>query len=217
MIGALWTGISGLAAHQTALDNESNNIANVNTVGYKAGRISFADQIYQGKIGKGSFVQDAEKIFVTGGSKITGVEYDVALQGDGFFTVINKNTLGTAETFYTRAGNFRMGQSGTLQNPDGYEVQGWAMSSIDQKNDVKSTNQNATRFTDSYIKNLGNSIIRHGDYIETIAAKATNFDETAKSDSTTVFSGAGAKTKAAKLKDIDLAMADGKVGSSLYF
>ena len=208
MIGALWTGISGLAAHQTALDNESNNIANVNTVGYKAGRISFADQIYQGKIGKGSFVQDAEKIFVAGGSKITGVEYDVALQGDGFFSVVNKNTLGTAETFYTRAGNFRMGQSGTLQNPDGYEVQGWAMSSIDQKNDVKSTNQNDTRFTDSYIKNLGNSIIRHGDFIETIAAKATNFDETAKSDSTTVFSGAGAKTKAAKLKDIDLAMAD---------
>ena len=208
MIGALWTGISGLASHQTALDNESNNIANVNTVGYKAGRISFADQIYQGKIGKGSFVQDAEKIFVTGGSKITGVEYDVALQGDGFFTVVNKNTLGTAETFYTRAGNFRMGQSGTLQNPDGYEIQGWSMSSIDQKNDVKSTNQNDTRFTDSYIKNLGNSIIRHGDFIETIAAKSTNFDETAKSDSTTVFSGAGAKTKAAKLKDIDLAMAD---------
>ena len=208
MIGALWTGISGLAAHQTALDNESNNIANVNTVGYKAGRVSFADQIYQGKIGKGSFVQDAEKIFVAGGSKITGVEYDVALQGDGFFSVVNKNTLGTAETFYTRAGNFRMGQSGTLQNPDGYEVQGWAMSSIDQKNDVVSTNSNARRFTDAYIKTLGSSIIRHGDFIETIAAKATNFDETAKSDSTTVFSGAGAKTKAAKLKDIDLAMAD---------
>ena len=208
MIGALWTGISGLAAHQTALDNESNNIANVNTVGYKAGRISFADQIYQGKIGKGSFVQDAEKIFVTGGSKITGVEYDVALQGDGFFTVINKNTLGTAETFYTRAGNFRMGQSGTLQNPDGYEVQGWTMSSIDQKNDVVSTNSNASRFTDAYVKNLGNSIIRDSDQIETIAAKATNFDETAKSDSTTVFSGDGAKTKASKLKDIDLAMAD---------
>ena len=208
MIGALWTGISGLAAHQTALDNESNNIANVNTVGYKAGRVSFADQIYQGKIGKGSFVQDAEKIFVAGGSKITGVEYDVALQGDGFFSVVNKNTLGTAETFYTRAGNFRMGQSGTLQNPDGYEVQGWSMSSIDQKNDVKSTNHNASKFTDAYVKNLGNSIIRDSDQIETIAAKATNFDETAKSDSTTVFSGDGAKTKASKLKDIDLAMAD---------
>ncbi|MBL3519855.1 flagellar hook-basal body complex protein [Aliarcobacter lanthieri] len=208
MIGALWTGISGLAAHQTALDNESNNIANVNTVGYKAGRISFADQVYQNKIGKGSFVQDAEKIFVTGGSKITGVEYDVALQGDGFFTVINKNTLGTAETFYTRAGNFRMGESGTLQTADGYEVQGWAMSSIDTKNDVISTNPNATRFTEAYTKNLGNTIVRHGDYIETITSKATNYSETAKSDNTSVFSGAGAKTKASKLKDIDLALAD---------
>ncbi|MDX4037089.1 flagellar hook-basal body complex protein [Aliarcobacter skirrowii] len=208
MIGALWTGISGLSAHQKALDNESNNIANVNTVGYKAGRISFADQIYQGQIGKGSYVQDAEKIFVTGGSKITGVDYDVALQGDGFFTVINKNTLGTAETFYTRAGNFRMGENGTLQNPDGFEIQGWAMSSIDQKNDVVSTNQNASRFTDDYIKTMGNSIIRHKDFIETIAAKATNYDETAKSDPVTVFSGAGGKTKAAKLKDIDMALSN---------
>ncbi|OCL93581.1 flagellar hook-basal body complex protein [Arcobacter porcinus] len=208
MIGALWTGISGLSAHQTALDNESNNIANVNTIGYKASRISFADQIYQGKIGKGSYVQDAEKVFVTGGSKITGVEYDVALQGDGFLTVVNKNTLGTAETFYTRAGNLRMGQSGTLQNADGYEVQGWAMSSIDQKNDVKTTNQNASRFTDVYVKNLGNGIIRHKDYIETIAAKATNYNETAKSDPVSVFSGAGGKTKAAKLKDIDLALSN---------
>lgn len=208
MIGALWTGISGLSAHQKALDNESNNIANVNTVGYKAGRISFADQIYQGQIGKGSYVQDAEKIFVTGGSKITGVDYDVALQGDGFFTAINKNTLGTAETFYTRAGNFRMGENGTLQNPDGFEIQGWAMSSIDQKNDVVSTNQNASRFTDDYIKTMGNSIIRHKDFIETIAAKATNYNETAKSDPVSVFSGAGGKTKAAKLKDIDMALSN---------
>lgn len=208
MIGALWTGISGLASHQTALDNESHNIANVNTVGYKAGRISFADQVYQNKIGKGSFVQDAEKIFEQGSFKQTGVSHDIALLGDGFFTVINKNTLGTAETFYTRAGNFRMGQSGTLQNPDGYEVQGWAMSSIDQKNDVTSTNPNAFRFTDDYIKALGSSIIRHGDFIETIAAKSTNFNETAKSDSTTVFNGAGLKTKSAKLKDIDIALAD---------
>ncbi len=205
MIGALWTGISGLSAHQKALDNESNNIANVNTVGYKAGRISFADQIYQGQIGKGSYVQDAEKIFVTGGSKITGVEYDVALQGDGFFTVVNKNTLGTAETFYTRAGNFRMGQSGTLQNADGYEVQGWAMSQIDPKNDVKSTNQNAGRFTDAYIKKIGSTIVRHKDFIETIAAKTTDFNETAKSDAVAVFSGAGQKTQASKLKDISLA------------
>ena len=205
MIGALWTGVSGLASQTTAIDNESNNVANVNTVGYKASRISFADQIYQNQIGKGSYVQDAEKLFTQGSMKVTGVDYDVALQGDGFFTVINKNTLGTAETFYTRAGNLRMGDSGTLQTADGYEVQGWAMSSIDEKNDVMSTNSNATRFTSAFTKNIDSAIIKHNDYIETIAAKTTNVDETTKSDSTAVFSGAGQKTKASKLKDIELA------------
>ena len=76
------------------------------------------------------------------------------------------------------------------------------------KNDVVSTNSNASRFTDAYVKNLGNSIIRHSDYIETILLKATNFDETAKSDPVSVFSGAGGKTKAAKLKDIDMALSN---------
>ena len=205
MIGALWTGVAGLASQTTAIDNESNNVANVNTVGYKASRISFADQIYQNQIGKGSYVQDAEKLFTQGSFKVTGASYDIALKGDGFFTVINQNTLGTAETFYTRAGNFRMGTSGTLQTADGYEVQGWAMSSIDQKNDVVSTNSNVSRFTTDFTKNIGSAIIKHGDFIETVAAKTTNYDETAASDSIAVFSGAGAKTKASKLKDIELA------------
>ncbi|MCT7561813.1 flagellar hook-basal body complex protein [Aliarcobacter butzleri] len=208
MIGALWTGVAGLASQKTAIDNESHNVANVNTVGYKAGRVSFADQIYQNKIGKGSYVQDAEKLFTTGSMKQTGVDYDIALKDDGFFTVINKNTLGTAETFYTRAGNFRMGTSGTLQTADGYEVQGWTMSSIDPKNDVVSTNSNVSRFTGDFTKNIGSAIIKHNDYIETVAAKTTNYDETTKSDSTAVFTGAGAKTKSSKLKDIDLAKAD---------
>ena len=136
MIGALWTGISGLASQQKALDNESNNIANVNTIGYKASRISFADQIYQDRIGKGSTVLDAEKLYTQGGTKLTGVNYDMALYGDGFFSVVNKNTLGTAETFYTRAGNFRMGDNGTLQDSAGNAVQGWMMSAIDSQNDV---------------------------------------------------------------------------------
>ena len=58
-----------------------------------------------------------------------------------------------------------MGQSGTLQNPDGYEVQGWTMSSIDQKNDVVSTNSNASRFTDAYIKKILEIVLLDtGDY-----------------------------------------------------
>lgn len=208
MIGALWTGISGLSAQQKALDNESNNIANVNTVGYKASRISFADQMYQDRIGKGSLVLDSEKLYTQGGTKLTGVNYDMALDGDGFFTVINKNTIGTAETFYTRAGNFRMGDNGTLQNAGGNEVQGWMMSPIDSQNDVTSTNPNTNVFTSDYTKLLSSKIIRHGTYVETITAKSTDYSLTAKSDSTSVFSGDGGKSKSAKVSDIEEAIKD---------
>lgn len=155
MIGALWTGISGLSSQQKALDNESNNIANVNTVGYKASRISFADQMYQDRIGKGSKILDAEKLYTQGNLKLTGVNYDMALSGDGFFTVVNTRGVGSAETLYTRAGNFRMGDSGTLQDAAGNEVQGWMMTSIDAQNDVTSTNPNTSVFTDDYTKLLG--------------------------------------------------------------
>jgi len=98
MVGALWTGISGLAGQQTALDNESHNIANVNTIGYKASRISFADQMYQNNIGKGTQILNADKIYKQGNLKNTGVNYDVALYGDGFFAVKNVSS-GTSETF----------------------------------------------------------------------------------------------------------------------
>ena len=208
MIGALWTGISGLSSQQKALDNESNNIANVNTVGYKASRISFADQMYQDRIGKGSKILDAEKLYTQGNLKLTGVDYDMALSGEGFFTVVNSRGVGSSETLYTRAGNFRMGDSGTLQDASGNEVQGWMMTAIDNQNDVTSTSPNTSVFTDDYTKLLGSKVVRYGTYIETITAKSTDYSETAKSDSSTVFSGDGAKTKSAKESDIEAAIKD---------
>ncbi len=207
MIGALWTGISGLASHQSALDNESHNIANVNTVGYKASRISFADQMYQDRIGKGSRVLDAEKLYVQGNLKLTGVDYDMALSGDGFFTVLNTRSSGTAETLYTRAGNFRMGDNGTLQDAAGNEVQGWAMRSIDTNKDVVSTNPNVDMFTSDYTKLLSSKVVSHSNYIETITAKATDYSQTARADSDTVFSGAGGKSKSAKISDVEALVA----------
>ena len=203
MISALWTGISGLATQQQALDNEAHNIANVNTVGYKATRISFADQLYQDKIGKGAKVLDAEKIFKQGGRKLTGISYDLALNGDGFFTVVNKKQSGTAETFFTRAGNFRRGDNGTLQDAAGNEVQGWAMRKIDPDKNVSSTNPNVSYFTDSYNKLLTSKIVKHSTYIETFTAKSTDYDKSAKQDNKLVFSGAGAKSKFAKVSDIE--------------
>ncbi len=207
MIGALWTGISGLSSHQTALDNESHNISNVNTVGYKASRISFADQMYQDRIGKGSKVLDAEKLYVQGNLKLTGVDYDMAISGDGFFTVKNTTASGSGENYYTRAGNFRMGDNGTLQDAAGNEVQGWAMRPLDTDKDVVSTNPNTKTFTGDYTKLLSSKVIKHSNYIETITAKATDYNLTAKADSDSVFEGAGGKSKASKISDVEALVA----------
>jgi len=203
MIGSLWTGISGLSSFQSALDNESNNIANVNTVGYKASRISFADQMYQDSIGKGSKVIEAEKLYEQGSLKVTGIEYDMALNGEGFFTVKSTNSRGTAENYYTRAGNFRMGDNGTLQDATGNEVQGWVMQDIDPQNDVVTTNPNHKTFTSDYTELLSSKIINHSNYIETITAKATDYTQTAKADSSVIFEGAGWKSESSKISDVE--------------
>ena len=87
MIGALWTGISGLAAQQKALDNESHNIANVNTIGYKASRISFADQMYQDRIGKGAKILDADlRVEAKSAKKSLGED-----ETEDSFTVLNSS------------------------------------------------------------------------------------------------------------------------------
>jgi|TARA_R110002050_G_scaffold1646_7_gene11115 flagellar hook protein FlgE len=201
MIGALWTGISGLSAQQKALDNESHNIANVNTIGYKSSRISFADQMYQDKIGKGAKILDAEKLYTQGGFKSTGVNFDMALSGSGFFTVSNKSSTGTSETFYTRAGNFRMGDNGTLQDAAGNEVQGWAMSAITSQ-DRLSTNPNIDVFTSAYTELLTSKIVSLNKSVETYTAKATDYTQTAKDDVSTVYSGYGLKSKGSKIDDV---------------
>ncbi|XPV69265.1 MAG: flagellar hook-basal body complex protein [Halarcobacter sp.] len=205
MVGALWTGISGLASQQQALDNESNNIANVNTVGFKASRISFADQMYQDRIGKGSKILDSEKLYTQGNLKLTGVDYDLALSGEGFFVVKNTRLSGSSEDNYTRAGNFRMGDNGTLQDAAGNEVQGWPMVAIDPK-ETTSTNPNVTMFNDNYTKLLSSKIIKHATFVETITSRATDYTSTAKTDSATIFSGAGLKSKSSKVSDIEEAI-----------
>jgi len=197
MVGALWTGISGLAGSQTGLDNESNNIANVNTIGYKSSRISFADQMYQDKIGKGVTSFDVEKLYTQGSLKITGVSFDMALDRDGFFQVSDGSDM-----YYTRAGNFRMGESGTLEDVAGNTVQGWAMQPLSD-NDITSTDNNSKIFTDDYTKLLGHKVIRDTTTIESIVARATDFTQSAQTDSNSVFTGAGYKTAGTKKADVE--------------
>ena len=202
MISTLWTGIAGLSSQQTALDNESNNIANVNTVGYKSSRVSFADLMYQDSIGKGAKVTSAEKQFTQGSLNITGSSYDMALNGDGFFVVSNKSSTGTSENYYTRAGNFRMGENGTLQDSNGNEVQGWALSAIDADADVTSTNSNLDSFTDVFTQIAGNQVVQFTNKVETYAAKMSDYSSSAVGDASEL-SGSGAKTQSTKISDIE--------------
>jgi flagellar hook protein FlgE len=152
MIGSLWTGILGLNAQQKALENESNNIANVNTVGYKSSRVNFSEQLYASGLGHGASVENYQKDFKQGSIKTTGRQYDMSLQGDGFF-VIKSDNQGSGNYFrsektYTRAGNFDISTDGYLSTPEGFEVQGWtSVTSLDKG---ASTTNTDTMFTEGY-------------------------------------------------------------------
>ena len=139
MMGALWSGVTGLQAHQVAMDVEGNNIANVNTVGFKYSRASFADLFSQtqkvatapqgdlgGKnsmqIGLGSTVNTVTKIFKQGTIQTTDKQSDMAIQGDGFFVV---SADGGKTYLYTRNGDFSLDSMGNFVDRNGYVVQGW--------------------------------------------------------------------------------------------
>ncbi len=138
MMRSMFAGVSGLRAHQTMTDVVANNIANVNTVGFKASRVQFADalsQLIRGssggtgeataginpqQVGLGVTVASTNKIFTQGGSQLTGRATDVAITGDGFFGVSF-----AGEVLYTRAGSFSFDDNGFLTDPTGGVVQGW--------------------------------------------------------------------------------------------
>lgn len=146
MLRAMYTSITGLRNHQTMLDVVGNNIANVNTYGYKGSTTAFKTlltQTMQGagapsptlggtnfqQVGLGMTIDSITQTFTQGALQTTGVQTDLAIQGDGFFQVTNDLAgvaAGSPEMFYTRAGNFRFDANGTLVTSDGYHVMGWA-------------------------------------------------------------------------------------------
>lgn len=122
--------LSGLTASSTALSAISNNLANLNTVGYKQSRVTFRDLFYQTigstgsgnpiQIGAGSAVGSLDTLFTGGNVETSGVPTDVAISGDGFF-VVEKD----GQMQYTRAGNFSVSPSGWLSTEDGFQVMGY--------------------------------------------------------------------------------------------
>lgn len=144
MMRSLYSGVSGLQNHQTRMDVIGNNISNVNTTGFKRGRVNFQDMISQQlsgaakpteekggvnpkEVGLGMTVAAIDTVFTQGNLQSTGISTDIAIQGNGFF--IEKNG---EKTYYTRAGAFGLDQNGTLVNPaNGMRVQGWMARELD--------------------------------------------------------------------------------------
>lgn len=156
MLRALNTGVTGMRQFLTNLDNIGNNLANVNTVGFKSGRVEFSDTLNQTlkagtpdsatrsgtssvQVGNGVEVGALRNLFTQGAVNQTGVSTDMAVSGEGFFIV--KNTA-TAELLATRAGDFRVDGNGFLVTDQGFRVQGFAteIASGVEYNDTDPTN-----------------------------------------------------------------------------
>ncbi|MBO8127203.1 MAG: flagellar hook protein FlgE [Firmicutes bacterium] len=138
MMRSFYAGVAGLRNHQIRMDVIGNNIANVNTIGFKASRVTFADMLYQTlggssapegglggtnprQVGLGVSVGSIDTIFTQGNIESTGRTTDLAIEGEGFFVL----TGGNAERYVTRAGAFTLDEEGYLVNPAGYRLMGW--------------------------------------------------------------------------------------------
>lgn len=137
MIRSLWTAASGMIAQQMNIDVTANNLANVNTTGFKKSRAEFEDLMYQNlkisgaqnvsgdrlptgiQVGMGVRAVDVHKIFTEGDLTNTGNELDLAIEGDGFFKVEDAN----GDDAYTRVGSFKLNVDGELVTSGGYRLQ----------------------------------------------------------------------------------------------
>lgn len=152
MLKSLYSGVSGLQSHQVAMDVESNNIANVNTTGFKYSRANFSDLLAQtqaiatapqgalgGKnavqVGLGSTISSMTRIFSQGSIQNSDKNTDIAIQGDGFF-IISPDGGNTYK--YTRAGDFKFDAGGNFVDNNGFITQGWLRDPVTGK--VDSTN-----------------------------------------------------------------------------
>lgn len=133
VLRAMYSGVSGLRAEGEALGVVGDNIANVNTVGFKSQRAVFEDVLGHSILagtssalpGSGVRVGDIQQMFTQGTLSNTGVSTDLALNGDGFF-VVKGAVDGLSGNFFTRAGQFNLDKDGYLVNTNGLQVQGYA-------------------------------------------------------------------------------------------
>jgi flagellar hook protein FlgE len=144
MMRSLYSGVSGLQNHQIRMDVLGNNISNINTTGFKKGRVNFQDMLSQTlsgaakptdevggvnpkQVGLGMVIASIDTIHTQGSLQTTGVMTDLAVQGEGFFILKDGE-----KRFYTRDGSFGIDRDGLLVDPaNGMRVQGWQAITID--------------------------------------------------------------------------------------
>lgn len=145
---AFYTGLTGLKTHSTALNVIGNNLANVNTVGYKGSRTTFSE-LFSGasggfgvngagvphQVGAGVSLASVQQLFAQGSMQPSEVTTDLAIQGNGFFALRTNDD----QPVYSRAGNFSFNAQGFLVNPDGYRVQGYTQH--DANGNINATGQ----------------------------------------------------------------------------
>jgi len=128
MLTSLYTAISGMSANGTSLSVIGDNIANLNTIGFKGSRVAFGDVLSQtitgvagsSQVGRGVLISSVSPLFTQGSFETTASALDLAIDGDGFFIV----SEGGAK-YYTRAGQFSIDKDGKVVNPDGLVLQGY--------------------------------------------------------------------------------------------
>jgi len=137
MIKSMFTAITGLRANNLAMEVIGNNVANINTWGFKAERYSFADilgaSIGNLRIGGGTKLSNITPNFAQGSVLNTGNPLDMAIDGNGFFIV--KDPL-SSSNYYTRVGQFIINDEGSVSTPEGYILQGWK---IDENGNINTT------------------------------------------------------------------------------
>ncbi|MBF0518342.1 MAG: flagellar hook protein FlgE [Nitrospirae bacterium] len=138
MITSLWTAVSGMNSNSTSLGVVGDNIANMNTTGFKSSRAEFGDILSQaiigtgsGQVGKGSYITNINALFTQGSFITTNNPTDLAIDGNGFFIVKDDgSTTASNSTYYTRAGNFNIDKGGYLVTSSGLRVQGYMATDI---------------------------------------------------------------------------------------
>ena len=169
---SLWTAATGMSTQQMNMDVIANNLANVNTVGFKRSRANFADLMYETiqapgsttsgstnipsgiQVGMGSRIVDVQKMFTQGEFLQTGNDLDLVIEGRGFFKILRND-----DEVYTRAGDFKLDKDGYVCDAEGYRLQpemripqDAVNVSIDPQGNISVTGQDGTEIATGNIK-----------------------------------------------------------------